>query len=566
MPGVASPALRVSIESTLAERAPRTLAQLQVERTGEKNANQKSLAGGRGLSAPADTKAYELPPAIGALDPVDTKNVRPLRTADWLPGGAVMREFIMAPEPVTCIMGPYGSGKTTGAFVKGLLCSCVVPKSPIDGVRYARGLVIRDTYRNLEMNTIPSWHERFPTTLGSWRGGSGGEPAKAVIDFELSPGEILHMEVIFAAIGDHNVKTFCDGFQATWCFANAVDALPREFLSFMRPRLGRWPPPQHRPADWQKYVRYWRKLFGDMNAPDLDNWTYGDAENKKPGFVEHVPPGWRLFTQPGGTEPAAENRENLPTDYYETLLAENETWWVNRFVHNKFGYSRSGQPVYPEWNDRLHVAPRPIPFNKNYRLYLGLDAGRDPRAIAVQKTPMGRRNILRELIPESRMGAKRFGQLLSEWLADNFPDADVHAFADPAAFYPTQDSDEDSVWVDTVAEVAEIKIKPAASNSLGPRLEAVRQPLSEMIESEPAVQLDPSCRVLRRGFNSGYRFAKVKVHGDEHTGSDPVKNLYSHPHDALQYVMLGMSDWRALQGRETKRGRTTEEVGWNAHE
>jgi len=518
------------------------------------------------LSEAGASASQILPPSIAALDAVDKTRLQPLAALDWLPTGPSLRAFIMAPEPVSCIMGPLGSGKTTGGFIKGLLCSCVVPRSPIDGVRYARGLVVRDTYRNLEMNVIPSWQERFPPSLGSFRGGGGGEPAKAVIDFEIAEGEILHLEVIFAALGDHNVKTFCDGFQATWCFLNAIDALPREILTFMRPRLGRWPPPQHRPPDWKAHVHRWRKLFGDMNAPDLDNWTYGDEEKKRAGFVEHVPKGWRLFVQPGGLEADAENLDNLPADYYDNMMSDAEVWWINRFVHNKFGFSRSGQPVYPEWNDRLHVAPAPLVFDKHRTLHIGLDAGRDPRAVALQRTMMGRVRVLRELVPEERMGAKRFGKVLSEWLSENFPEAvDIQGHCDPAAADPTQDSEDDAVWMDTVKEVAQIPIKPAPTNALGPRLEAVRQRLTEMFEGVPAFQLDPRCKVLRRGFNSGYRFPKVKSHGDEHAGSDPVKNDYSHPHDALQYDMLGSGDWRELRGRQNNKGKTIVETTWDPH-
>lgn len=520
-------------------------------------------AGGRGLSD-AKPVSYELPPAIASQDPVDRSKIVPLAALDWMPSGEVLRGFIMAPEPVTAIMGPWGSGKTTGGFIKGLLCSCVVPRSPVDGVRYARGVVVRDTYRNLEMNVIPSWQERFPPNLGSFKGGGGGEPAKAVIDFELAPGEILHLEVIFAALGDHNVKTFCDGFQANWCFLNAIDALPPEIISFMWPRLGRWPSPQHRPADWKLHVHRWRKLFGDMNAPDMDNWTYGDEENGRKGFVENKPDNWRLFTQPGGLEKNAENIENLPPGYYEDLVAQNEEWWNNRFVHNRFGYSRAGTPVYPRWNDSVHVAKADIPFDPKRKLLLGVDGGRDACAAAGQRRYSGGLDLIDEFIPKQRMGAKQFGKWLSQQLAEKYPDADVLAYLDPATYNPN-DLDDDALWADIFAQASGITCKPAPTNALTARLEAVNDLLQLFDGDRPGFQLSPRCKRIRRGFNSEYRFGEEKRHGDVVDTDVPVKNKASHIHDANQYLCLGSSDFRELKARESRRGPPVEETSWNPH-
>jgi len=509
-----------------------------------------------------DAAQFALPPSIAQLDPVDRANVRPLAALDWMPSGKVLRDFIMAPDPVTAIMGPWGSGKTTGGFIKGLLCSCVVPRSPLDGVRYARGVVVRDTYRNLEMNVIPSWQERFPPNLGSFKGGGGGEPAKAVIDFELAPEEILHLEVIFAALGDHNVKTFCDGFQATWSFLNALDALPPEIISFMWPRLGRWPPPQHRPPDWKDHVRRWRKLFGDMNAPDMDNWTYGDEENNKKGFVECVPDRWKIFVQPGGLDPHAENVENLPPDYYPDLVSQNEEWWNNRFVHNKFGFSRAGSPVYPKWNDSVHVMQKEVDFDRNRKLALGVDGGRDACAIAGQRRYGGGLDVLREYVPKQRMGAKQFGKWLSLELARDYPDADVIAYLDPATYNPN-DLDDDALWADIFKQASGITCKSAPTNALTARLGAVNDLLMQFDGDRPGYQISKKCRRLRRGFNSEYRFGTEKKHGDEVDTEAPVKNKASHPHDANQYLCLGTSDFQEVKARQSRRGPRVEETTWD---
>ena len=91
------------------------------------------------------------------------------------------------------------------------------------------------------------------------------------------------------------------------------------------------------------------------------------------------------------------------------------------------------------------------------------------------------------------------------------------------------------------------------NNDLTMRLEAVRQPLSEMIDGEPAFLLSPTCKMLRRGFNSGYRYRRMKIAIAERYDDKPEKNEYSHVHDALQYVEIGGGERTAILGRKRER-------------
>ncbi|PHV09769.1 hypothetical protein, partial [Chitinimonas sp. BJB300] len=68
---------------------------------------------------------------------------------------------------------------------------------------------------------------------------------------------------------------------------------------------------------------------------------------------------------------------------------------------------------------------------------------------------------------------------------------------------------------------------------------AVESFLVRMVDGEPALLLDPSCKTLRKGFNGGYQLRKMQVAGEERYTEKPDKNRFSHPHDALQYVALG---------------------------
>lgn len=424
-------------------------------------------------------------------------------------------------------------------------------------MRYSRGAVVRDTYRNLETNTIPSWEEQFPRDVFPLKGGRGGEPGRATLDFALDDGTSMHVEVLFVAVGDHNVKEFCDGLQISWCFLNGLDALPEEMISFMQPRLSRYPAPQHRPADWKRYVPYWCKLFSDMNAPDLDNWTYKM-------FVENLPPGYAFFQQPGGFDSDAENVENLRDGYYTGMVAGKEPWWINRFVHNKFGFSRIGEPVYGEYREELHVSKVPLKFDPERELILGFDAGRDARCVALQRTWSGRIRVLGEFHAQQRCAAKQFAEECSFWLSERFPRAHrFQAWADPAAVNPSEASDDP--WIDIVSNKLGIDIREAPSNDPAVRVEAVKQSLRLLDDGEPHFLIDPSCMELRKGFSSGYCFGKTVTHGYKIATPVPVKNEFSHVHDAAQYGVLGSSDWADLRGRSKGRHRTREETEWDPH-
>ena len=67
------------------------------------------------------------------------------------------------------IVGPVGSGKTTGIFFKLVYLAQMQAKSPIDGVRRSKAVVVRNTFPQLRDTTIPSWLYWFHDGVaGTW--------------------------------------------------------------------------------------------------------------------------------------------------------------------------------------------------------------------------------------------------------------------------------------------------------------------------------------------------------------------------------------------------------------
>lgn len=465
------------------------------------------------------------------------------------PPGPVAAAFMASNAPVRLIMGPVGGGKTSTALVDHALRAVRVQKpSTIDGIRKYKFAVVRDTYRNLMASTIPTWLSWFPREMGSFSG--DGPIVHRLPIVGLNDGTSAEIIAEFIGLGEHRVETVMRGWEGTAAFLDEADTLIADVLTYVSSRVGRYPAMREGGPTWSGVTLA-------MNAPDTENWTYVD-------FVEAPKEGYAFFRQPSGFSPQAENLANLPPDYYRRLAIGKEEWWIRRFVRNEFGYSRDGRPVYPEFNDALHVAAEPLRPD-DAPLRLGLDAGLSPAAVITQRRPNGQWRVTDEIVTEQGTGPTRFADGLTRMLAERYKGLKVTAHADPSAAYGADTKAGERTWIETVAHVTGFKVAPAPTNGLIPRLEAVRVSLTRLIDGHvPGFLLSPSCRALRKGFNATYRYRRVNVPGAASYGEAPDKNDASHPHDALQYAMLAGGEYQEITGRKRDRERARAETAAHA--
>ena len=79
-----------------------------------------------------------------------------------------IREFMLSDHPMRAVMGPVGSGKTTGAIVELLRRAIQMPKG-IDGLRHSVMLVVRNTKQQLKDTTLASVTELLPVEIWKWK-------------------------------------------------------------------------------------------------------------------------------------------------------------------------------------------------------------------------------------------------------------------------------------------------------------------------------------------------------------------------------------------------------------
>jgi hypothetical protein len=476
-----------------------------------------------GLTAPVGPEPFTGPPPA-ALD---------MTSFAFRAPGPICNAFFVDRSPVSCIMGPVGSGKTSASLLKAVWVAAEQTPSPIDGRRRCKFAVIRDTYPALEKTTLSTWFNWIPRAVGQYR---AEPPPTHWLVFDLGKAGLVDLMVEFIALGEHRVEDVMRGWEGTCAYLNEADRLPEDVLTFVRSRVGRYPPRFHGGAT--------RGLvWCDMNAPDAENWTYRV-------FVEDRRDGFKFFRQPSGLDARAENVKQLPDGYYDALLS-NADWWTRRFIKNEFGYSRDGKPVFTEFNDARHMAEHDLAPIPGAPLTIGADAGLTPAAVILQRDSFGQWRALDELVGAD-MGSIRFAQALARLLAERYRGLAVRAFCDPTA--DSRSATDEGTWIEGVHGEAGIRFRPAPTNALQPRLEAVRGVLARTIDgTRPGLVISPRCKVLRKGMNSGYRYRRFLLAGENRYDEKPDKNEFSHAMDALQYGLLGGGEFFEVRKRQQQQ-------------
>ena len=450
---------------------------------------------------------------------------------------------------VRVIIGPLGSGKSVGSawevYIRAL------KQEPNDmGIRKSRWVIVRNTLPQLETTTMNTWRDWFGEKIFEGARISGKLPFKQIIQHPLNDGTSVELEVIFLALDtEEDVKKLLS-LECTGIWFNEMREIDEKIFEAATGRVGRYP----RKADGGCT---WHGIIGDTNPPDDGHWLYKMVEETRPNNVV-------CYHQPSGLSTHAENKENLPKGYYENMAVGKAQEWVNVYVHGKYGYVQDGKPIYGDtWNDDIHFTKEDIAIIPSRRLIGGIDcSGRTPAAIILQSTPMGVTQAIWEFCAED-VGAVTFSRLLRREVALEFPNSNIRWYGDPAGGYKSQ-NDERTYF--EILRGEGINVFPAQGYRPAERIEAVSSLLSRMVVGKPAMVVGPRCKMLRKGFNGGYRYKQIGSAGRKRFLPDPEKNEYSHIHDALGYAASSTGELSIMKNRRTGEAETGQyDTNWKSY-
>jgi hypothetical protein len=459
--------------------------------------------------------------------------------------------FMASDEFMRMLVGPVGSGKSSGSCIEIVRRAMETPPSR-DGVRRSRWAVVRNTYPELRDTTMKTWDEWVPEPyFGKWR---VSEHTFDVL-FETEDGVRVEAEVMFRALDrPQDVKKLLS-LELTGCYFNEWKEIPQPVTELMKTRVGRYPRREEVKSPSNPAGKYWHGIFGDTNPPDTDHYLYTQ-------FEELRPEGYAIFKQPGGRSKEAENVEHLQEGYYEKLCQGASKDFIRVYVDGEYGYVREGKPIWPEFQDSLHVAKEPIPLLPGCKkLIIGNDYGLTPAAVWVQQDPAdGQYQVIKELISE-HMGAMRFGSEQLRICKTEFKSViEFEGWGDPAGLAGSS-VDERETPINVVAAQG-VPMSAAPTNDFTLRRDAVGHLLTTLTHlGRPALVICPTLVTLRKGMNGGYCFRRIQVAGDARYEDKPLKNRFSHVCEALQYALVGAGEDRApLEGGQPKNVRVNVRV------
>lgn len=444
-----------------------------------------------------------------------------------------VQEFFNSDAFIRGLMGPFGSGKSSACVMEFPQRGTAQARSP-DGVRRTRFAAIRGTSKQLEDTTERTFLSWFPPyQFGDWTPSKHNYTIRAL----RGPGDDRNseIEILFRALDRPDQIADLLSMELTGAWVNEAKETPWAVIDAITGRVGRYPSRRDGGCTWSG-------VWMDTNPPDVDSdWFKFFEEMDHTERVEElakVMPGItvdkfvKIFKQPSGLSPEAENLRNLPDAYYQRQTIGKTQEWINVFIHGRYGFTTDGKPVWPEYNDTLHCPQekeRWPKFSLSLPIVRSWDFGLTPACVFSQITPRGQWVVGDELIATS-MGANAFSDEVIEHSARYYNKAEFWDVGDPAGMQRAQ-TDETTCF--QILRGKGIEIEPAMQ-SLEIRLESVRKPLRTLIDGRPQFVLHPRCAKLRRAMMGGYHFRRMRISGERYTTS-PEKDSHSHVADALGY-------------------------------
>jgi len=239
-----------------------------------------------------------------------------------------LRDFQRSDAENRCIVGPFGSGKSSACVIEFLRRAAKQAPGP-DGVRHTRFAAIRNTYGQLRDTTRKTFEEWVPANLGTWQ-----EQAFTWRGKWSDGKHLIDTEILFRALDrPEDVKKLLS-LELTGAWVNEAREIPKAVFDALQGRVTRYPSKANGGATWSG-------IWLDTNPWHTGHWGYrlfSKRENIRPEDQRR----FMLFEQPGGRSVNAENLQNLEAGYYDRIAAGKDSEWVECYVDGKYPSSDVG--------------------------------------------------------------------------------------------------------------------------------------------------------------------------------------------------------------------------------
>lgn len=289
-------------------------------------------------------------------------------------------------------------------------------------------------------------------------------------------------------------------------------------------------------------MEYKRMIFLTANPPTEDHWLakwfpepemIADGKGKlEEGHFLIQANSW-------------ENKDHLPKNYIENLEATMPQSWVDVYINGKYGFLAKGSPVYQDFSESLHVGK--LDWNRHLPILRSWDFGRThPCVVWGQIDNNGRWFILKEYMA-SDMILQNFIPVIIARSNEWFPGAFFKDCCDIAGSQTNDKSDKTSIQI-----LQENGVNPSTRKCVrairGPDITRVQKALKTLIGGKPALMVDESCILVKRGLAGGYQ---------TQDGENPMEDgFYEHPMDCVKYMAANF-----LESQNVRDARDIEIVG-----
>lgn len=434
--------------------------------------------------------------------------------------------FIRSKAYLNFFIGPRGEGKTTSGFFATLTHALEHPQSTWP-IRWA---VVRDTWENLKLTTVPSIRMCVREYNLVADGLDRIEPKVASIGARFGSGLFQPMvELNFFGLDRPEDANRLQGFEAGGAWieepapaADIASGIPEDSMLTVTSLR-------------QKNVR--PRVQITMNPPDATHWTmkYRDDPDVVAGLKKQgidigffaIPPG----ENPGVTEEYRKRNRAI-------LEAMGRFDLIARLVEGKVGYVQLGEAVTPEYNPDIHDAKFDLPILMRVPLIRSWDAGLNPCTVFWQITPHGRIFIFKSLRSQNAGMEAHIAQRVIPWMVDHGVVNHVYEDIGDPAMIERDKASAESTSLDAIQAMLRASPGRPAAFIPGPipipdRVDPIRVQLSRNNgHGQPVIQIDPEALELKRALGGGWHRAKTP------SGiimPKPVKNDMSEHGDALGY-------------------------------